>query len=112
MTNDKYFLISTKRIHKCIDFWWIIYQFQSGSIYPHELEDCHRNIGRMSGNDEKLPCLHELSKRKFLVNDKNMGLCLYILIVKVLYETLGPVLLVKWISIHCAQLNLKCFTLD
>ena len=32
----------------------------------------------MSGNDEKLPCLHELAKRKFVVSDKNMGLCLYI----------------------------------
>ena len=32
----------------------------------------------MSGNDEKLPVLNELIKRKFLVSDKNMGLCLYI----------------------------------
>ena len=32
----------------------------------------------MSGNDEKLPVLNELTKRKFLVSEKNMGLCLYI----------------------------------
>ena len=31
----------------------------------------------MSGKDEKLPCLHELTKRQFLVSDGNMGLCLY-----------------------------------
>ena len=31
----------------------------------------------MSGNDEKLPYLHEITKRKFLVSDTNMGLCLY-----------------------------------
>ena len=28
----------------------------------------------MSGNDEKLPRFHELTIRKFLVSDKNMGL--------------------------------------
>ena len=29
-------------------------------------------------NDERLPCLHEKTKSKFLVCYKNMGLCLYI----------------------------------
>ena len=32
----------------------------------------------MSGKDEKLQCLHELTKSKFLVSDKNSALCLYI----------------------------------
>ena len=31
----------------------------------------------MSGNNEKLPYLHKITKSKFLVSDKNMGLCLY-----------------------------------
>ena len=36
------------------------------------------HVGRMSRNDEKLPCLHYHTKRKFLGSDTNMGCCLYI----------------------------------
>ena len=34
----------------------------------------------MSGNYKKLPYLNEITKRKFCVSKKNMGLCLYILL--------------------------------
>ena len=43
-------------------------------------KDCDWNGHRLSKNDEKLPYLpylHKLYKRKFLVIDKNMELCLY-----------------------------------
>ena len=40
-------------------------------------KDLYWKGGKMSGNNEKLPYLYEITKRKFLVNDKNMGLCLY-----------------------------------
>ena len=38
----------------------------------------YRNGDRLSENDEKLPYLHKVTKRKFLVRNKNMGLCLKI----------------------------------
>ena len=41
-------------------------------------KDCSWNVYRLSKNDEKLPYLHKITKKKFLVCNKNMGLCLYI----------------------------------
>ena len=35
-------------------------------------------VDRLSKNDEKLPYLHRITKRKFLVRNTNMGLCLYL----------------------------------
>ena len=35
-----------------------------------------KNEDRLSKNDEKLPYLHKIYKRKFVVIDKSMGLCL------------------------------------
>ena len=34
----------------------------------------------LSKDDEKLPYLHKITKMEFLVNKKNMGICLFMLI--------------------------------
>ena len=37
-----------------------------------------KSVTKMSKNDEKLPYLHRITERKFLVCNKHMGLCLHI----------------------------------
>ena len=41
-------------------------------------QDCYWNGDRLSKNDEKLSYLHKITKRKFLVSNKNIELCQYI----------------------------------
>ena len=41
-------------------------------------KDCYWNVNRLSKNNEKLPYLHKITKKKFLVSNKIMRLCLYI----------------------------------
>ena len=43
-------------------------------------KDYYWNVDRRFQNYEKLPYLHSLTKTKFLVSNKKMGLCLYIYI--------------------------------
>ena len=40
--------------------------------------DCYRNRYRQFHSDEKLPYLHLVTKREYLVSNKKMVLCLYI----------------------------------
>ena len=47
--------------------------------------------GQASKNDEKLPYLHRVTKRWFLVINKKMGLCLYVFLLNLTKTSIADV---------------------